>query len=96
MKDISGNIKEDEQAAFELICERTDTDQAKAKGVGYFNRLLKLCSIAKLPITIDYSEDRFTVSNVPGIKAEAPVKEEKKVNVKISEKEEDEDDPFAL
>jgi len=78
MANIKGNIKEDEREAFELICERKGKTPDDAKGVGYLNRLTKLCSITGLSITLDYGigeNGKFTVHNVPEAN-NAPVEEE--------------------
>jgi hypothetical protein len=64
MKQIKGLIKEDAKAAFELICDRHEVDPSEAKGVGYLNRLIKLCSVCKLVIELDYITDHFLVSGV--------------------------------
>jgi hypothetical protein len=102
MKDIKGNIKEDEQAAFELICERTGTDANDAKGVGYFNRLIKLCSINKMTVTLDYETGKFIVKSVPGSGAKeeevvTPPKKEYVAPADLNKSDADEDDdPFEL
>ena len=77
MKDIIGDIvKEDQQAAFELVCERTGHNPDDVKGVGYIQRIIKLCTLAKLSFTLDYSKDKFTIGNVPESAPEAETTEE--------------------
>jgi hypothetical protein len=85
MKNITGNIKEDEQAAFDLVLERVGLVPDDAKGVGYLNRLMKVCSVAKLSITLDYGIGEFgsfTVSNVPESIIAPPAVEEPVEEVK--------------
>jgi hypothetical protein len=94
MNNIEGNIKEDEQEAFNLICERTGVDPDQAKGVGFFNRLIKLCSVAKLSVEFDYSGDdaRFKVTGVPGAKPKEEYVAPPELNT--TDADEDEDDSF--
>jgi hypothetical protein len=105
MKEIKGNIKEDEQAAFELICERMGVDPNDAKGVGYFNRLIKLVSISGLIISFDYTQGdngKFKVSNVPAATAKQeevvdPPKKEYVAPDHLNKSDADTDeDPFAI
>ena len=100
MIDVKGNIKEDEQAAFELICERTGTDANDAKGVGFFNRLIKLCSINKMTVTLDYSTGKFIVKSVPESskeeKVEPPKKEYTPPEDLNKSDADDDDDPFEM
>ena len=88
MKDLTGNIKEDEREAFELICERTGVDPDEASGVGYMNRLAKLCGIAGLKMT-------FTVHDIPEAAAEvSPAEPEPGEDLRTSETTDDDNDPF--
>lgn len=62
---LMGDLGADEREAFEVLCNELNVDQEDAKGVGYFNRLLKLCSVARLKIIIDYKENKFNVEYSP-------------------------------
>ena len=105
MNNISGNIKEDEQEAFNIVCERMDISPDQAKGVGFLNRIMKLCSITGLSITLNYGQGEngtFTISNVPSSAPEASIEEEVEEedeyvapeHLNKSDADED-DDPFA-
>jgi len=111
-RNLSGNIKEDEKEAFDLICERTGVDEAQAKGVGFFNRLIKLCSVCNLKLILDYENNRFTVEGVPGPRevkyspeeldelsksdADSQETEEEEELDDVDDNEIDEEDPFAM
>ncbi len=86
---LSGNLSEDEKEAFEVICKDYSIDEKEAKGVGYFNRLLKLCSLVPTDIKIDYTNNSFEVT-LPAVVVK--VQEEVLEDVEEELEEEEEDD----